>query len=228
MHASARLHVRLYVSTRAAVPCLVVLSVCLARAASPDLPNVLKNIEKRYNGAKTLEVAFVETYRAQGRNRTESGNLFLHKPGRMRWQYTNPAGKLFVSDGKNVYFFSPETNRAEKMKLKETEDMRAPMAFLLGRLDFNKDFGEYRTRPEGSSLSITAVPKSDKMAYREVTFVVAPDSHIERLMVTAQDSSVLDFSFSGEKLNPPINEQTFRFQLPRGAEFVDSSETPQG
>ncbi len=111
------------------------------------------------------------------------------------------------------------------MKLKETEDMRAPMAFLLGRLDFNKDFGEYRTKPEGNSLSITAIPKSDKMAYRQVTFVVAPDAHIERLVVIGQDSSVLDFSFSGEKLNPPINDQMFRFQLPNGAEFVDSSDT---
>jgi outer membrane lipoprotein carrier protein len=228
MHDPNSFCVSTYVSTRAVVVWSFLLLVPIAAAAAPDLPKLLKNIEKRYNGARTIEVQFVETYKAQGRTRTEAGDLYLRKPGKMRWQYSNPAGKLFVSDGKDVYFFSPETNRAEKMKLKETEDMRAPMAFLLGRLDFDKDFGEYRTKPEGSGVSITAIPKSDKMAYREVTFVVAPDSHIERLIVTGQDSSVLDFSFSGEKVNPPINDQTFRFQLPKGAEFVDSSEEPQG
>ncbi len=194
-------------------------------AADLDVPKTLKSIEKRYNSAKTLEVQFQETYKTQGRSRTEAGNLFLRKPGRMRWQYTDPAGKLFVSDGKNVYFYSPDTNRAEKMKLKETDDMRAPMAFLLGRLDFDKDFGKYRARPEGDNIFITAIPKSDKMPYREVSFLVSPDARIERLIVTGQDSSVLDFAFASEKMNPPINEQMFTFQLPKGAEFVDSSES---
>jgi outer membrane lipoprotein carrier protein len=193
-------------------------------AGAADLSNILKNVEKRYNRVQTLGVRFEESYKMQGRTRTESGDLLLRKPGRMRWQYTNPAGKLFVSDGKTVYFYSSETNRAERMKLKETDDMRAPMAFLLGRLDFDKDFGRYSYRPEGNRWFITATPRSEKVPYREVSFLVGPDSQIERLIVTGQDSSVLDFSFSGEKLNPPINDEVFRFQLPKGAEFVDSSE----
>ncbi len=197
-------------------------------AADLDLPKTLKAVENRYNHAKTLEVSFSETYKTQGRTRTESGNLLLRKPGRMRWQYTDPAGKLFVSDGKNVYYYSPETNRAEKMKLKETEDMRAPMAFLLGRLDFDKDFGRYTAHPEDNGVFITAQPKSDRLPYREVSFLVGSDNQIQRLIVTGQDSSVLAFSFSGEKLNPPITDQMFRFQLPKGAEFVDSTQSPDG
>jgi outer membrane lipoprotein carrier protein len=225
VHDSSLSNVSVYVTLRV-LSALLVLTPLFA--ADIDVPKTLKNIEKRYNSAKTIEVRFQETYHSQGRTRTESGDLFLRKPGRMRWQYTEPKGKLFVSDGKSVYFYSPDTNRAEKMKLKETEDMRAPMAFLLGRLDFDKDFGRYLARPEGGSVFITATPKSDKLPYREVSFVVAPDARIERLMVTGQDSTVLDFVFSGEKINPPINDQMFRFQVPKGAEFVDSSETPQG
>lgn len=220
-----RLPRHVYVTSRLLWACLLAAPVGVNAS---DLSKSLKDIEKRYNSARTLQVQFIETYKAQGRARTESGDLFLRKPGRMRWQYTTPAGKLFVSDGKNVFFYSPDTNRAEKMKLKETEDMRAPMAFLLGRLDFDKDFGQYVSKAEGANLAITAFPKSDKMPYREVTFVVAPDAHIERLVVTGQDSSVLQFTFSSEKVNPPINDRMFRFQLPKGAEFVDSSETPQG
>jgi outer membrane lipoprotein carrier protein len=225
MHESTYRYVNPNVTPRLAWACLALLPFC---AAGADVSNTLKQIEKRYNNAKTLQVSFDEIYKAQGRTRTEAGDLFLRKPGRMRWQYSRPSGKLFVSDGKTVYFYSPETNRAEKMKLKETEDMRAPMAFLLGRLDFDKDFGQYRSQPQGNSLMITAIPKSEKMPYREVTFVVAPDARIERLIVTGQDSSILEFSFSGEKVNPPIADQMFRFQLPKGAEFVDSSETTQG
>ena len=113
-------------------------------AADAGTSKLLKNIEDRYNRVQTLQTAFQETLVNQGRRRTESGELFLRKPGRMRWEYRSPAVKLFVSDGKSVYFYSTETNRAEKMKLKETEDMRAPMAFLLGRLEFEKDFKDSR------------------------------------------------------------------------------------
>ena len=62
----------------------------------------------------------------------------------MRWQYTAPAGKLFVSDGKYIYLYTPNDKRYERMPLKETEDMRAPLAFLLGRIHFNEDFREFK------------------------------------------------------------------------------------
>lgn len=213
------------------------ISVCLAagalltpaRAATDeDMSRVLKKIEKRYNSAKSLEAAFTQVYTSQGRKRTESGVLYLRKPGRMRWDYRNPAGKLFITDGKQAYFYDPDTNRAEKLKLKETEDLRAPMAFLLGRLDFDKDFRAFQSKPEGSNLWVTASPKSDNVPYRQVQFLVAPDSRIERLIVTGQDASVLDFAFDNEKRNPPVSDAMFQFHLPPGAQFVDSSETAGG
>ena len=184
---------------------------------------VLKGIEKRYNSVKTLESDFSETYKFQGRSRTETGVLYLRKPGRMRWDYRNPAGKLFVSDGKDAYFYTPDNNRAEKIKLKESEDLRAPMAFLLGRLDFSKEFQKFELRAEGQNVWISAFPKSDNLPYRQVQFLAAPDFRIERLIVTGQDASILDFTFSGEKRNPAVNDGLFRFQLPAGAQFVDSS-----
>ena len=67
----------------------------------------------------------------------------LRKPGRMRWDYSQPKGKLFVSDGKFLWLYTPDENRVEKMKLKESDDMRAPLAFLLGKLDFRQGFPKY-------------------------------------------------------------------------------------
>lgn len=200
---------------------LLALPLC---AAETDISKLLKGVEDRYNRAQTIQSTFQETYIQQGRRRTESGDLYLRKPGRMRWVYTSPAGKLFVSDGKEVYFYSPESNRAEKMKLKETEDLRAPMAFLLGKLDFNRDFKEFRSTQDSGGMLITAIPKNDKMPYKEVTFRIGPESRIERLIVTGQDASVFDFTFANEKLNPKLPDTLFRFELPKGAEFVDATQ----
>lgn len=135
----------------------------------------------------------------------------------MRWQYSTPAGKLFLSDGKYLYMVTPDSNRVQKMKSKESEDMRAPLAFLLGRLHFERDFHNFRTRTEGDDTWITAEPKSHDMSYTQVEFQVTPKLEIRRLKVTGQDRSMFDFQFDQEKLNPPLDPKLFQFQLPPGA-----------
>ncbi len=191
-------------------------------AGAMDLSSAIRGIEKRYNRPKTMELVFEQTYTGQGRPpRTESGKLYLKKPRRMRWEYENPPGKLFLSDGKDIYFFSPTANRVEKMPLKESGDMRTPLAFLMGRLDLHRDFREFRTHPEGDRLHITAIPKSKKAPYTEVVFVVNSSFQIRRLSIHGQDGSVMEFRFSGEKVNPPLAGQLFHFVMPAGAEFVE-------
>jgi len=189
------------------------------RGADIDVPKLLKGIEDRYNHIQTLQVSFSESSTQQGRKRTEKGELFLRKPGRMRWQYST--GKLYISDGKFIYFYDPNENRAEQMPMKEADDMRAPLAFLLGRLNFQDDFKQFVARPEGGNVMITATPKSDKMPYSEVSFLVSADSVIHWLQVKGQ-GSLLEFTFENEKKNPAIADSMFKFAPPPGVEFVRS------
>ena len=201
--------------------------VCLlaVSAAAPDTMDILKGIENRYNRARTVEVLFQQTYSAPRRGpKTEAGQLFLRKPGRMRWQYTAPAGKLFVSDGKYFYLYTPSANRVERTKVKESDDMRAPLAFLLGRLDFQRDFRKFITRQRGSDLSITAEPRSDSAPFTQVEFRVGPAFEIRELEVTGLDNSVMLYRFENEKLNPPLSDKLFRFQPPPGAEIVEEAQ----
>lgn len=191
------------------------------QAASPDLASLLKGVEQRYNRAKTLQVQFIESYSVEGQPRkSESGELTLRKPGRMRWNYSEPAGKLFVSDGKDVYLYTPSAHRVEKTKLKASEDMHAPMAFLLGKLDFQKEFRDFDLKPDGANYLITAKAKTDQLPYSTIEMLVTPEDAILRLVVTGQDQSVLTFQFSGEKVNPTVNDALFKFQMPEGASVV--------
>jgi outer membrane lipoprotein carrier protein len=206
----------------------LLLSALPLLAEDAGLNRILNEVEAHYNGVRTLHVDFEESLSAPGRpRRTESGELYLQKPGRMRWQYARPAGKLFVSDGKQVYYYNPLANTAEKMKLKETEDMRAPLAFLLGRLDFEKDFTNFSSRTEGDRTVVTATPKSENLPYKQVEFTVSPQRDISRLVVTGQDSSLLSFVFTNERMNPPVKDFLFRFQLPAGAKWVEAGSQAQ-
>jgi outer membrane lipoprotein carrier protein len=202
-----------------------------ALAGDASLDGLLKGVETRYNRAKTLQVLFHEEYTPSGpggalARRAESGQLMLRKPGRMRWDYSQPKGKLFVSDGKFMWLYTPAENRAEKMKLQESGDMRAPLAFLLGKLNFEKEFRNLQARPDqaGAGTRITAEPKTDNLPYSAVEFVVTAENRICEVKVTGFDNSILDFTFEQERLNPPLNGKLFQFQAPKGAEVVEAGQ----
>lgn len=202
--------------------CILLCLLALQLSAETTLLGLLKSVELRYNGAKTMQTSFQQTLSGKGRiTRTEQGELFLHRPGKMRWDYTNPAGKIFLVDGKNVYYYNPATRKAERSPVKESGDLRVPLAFLMGRLDFQRDFREFRTRTEGEITHVITAPKSDKAPYTEVQFEVDRQARILSVGVTGHDQSIMTIRFSGERLGAPIAPSKFEFVKPEGVEMVE-------
>jgi outer membrane lipoprotein carrier protein len=191
--------------------------------ADTDATRTLKAVETRYNSAATLQVLFREDYTPSGRpHRSERGTLTLSKPGRMRWEYSLPPGKLWVSDGKRVSMYLPQENRVEQSPLKESDDVRVPLAFLLGKLHFDKEFSNLQWRPEGTGMRILADPKSDTLPYSEVEFLISAQNQIREVKVTGFDKSILIYSFDQEKLNLPVDPKLFQLRVPPGAEVVET------
>ncbi len=211
---------------------ITTLLVCANAVFAGDartLDEACKGVERRYNGARSLSAHFDQRYRAPGRlPRVESGELVLRKPARMRWDYSAPAGKTFVSDGKSIWFYSPSAKSVERSPLKESDDLRAPLAFLLGKLDFHREFGDLTLQQSGTDIVIAALPKSGRLPYRRVDFTIAPDNQIRRVVVIGQDESVMDFTFSNEKLNAPVAEAAFRFAAPPGIPVVNVESIGEG
>ena len=201
----------------------------LAAATEPDIGHLLTEVERHYNRAQTLSVYFTETYSIAGRkHRPESGQLLLRKPGRMRWIYSEPAGKLFVSDGHNVYLYTADDNRVEQSKLKASEDMRAPLAFLLGKLDMKKEFRGFEIKPAPNGTYLVAEAKNDRVPYGKVQMLIGQASEIKDLIVNGRDGSVLHFSFRDEAVNPAIADAEFHFVPPPGADVVQAVSAESG
>jgi outer membrane lipoprotein carrier protein len=204
---------------------LCVLTPTFAQAGdSADV--LIQKVEQRYNRAKTLTVEFVEDYSIQGHMRpVEKGKLTLRKQGKMRWDYTVPAGKIFVSDGKMIYLYTSDDNRVEKIPLRDTEDMRAPLAFLLGHLDLKKEFRDFSVRPLGPSAEwLMATARSEKTPYAGIEMLVKADGEISSLVVMGRDGSRLHFDLTHEQVNPPVNDALFAFKIPPGADVVNAVE----
>ena len=195
-----------------------------APAPAVDLKALIAAVERRYNSARTMEAGFEQAYLSQGRRRVERGQLSLRKPGRMRWEYTNPAGKLFIADGKYVWMFSPATGKAERAKLKASDDERAPLAFLLGKLDFSRLFRDFELIESGGATVIRALPKSDRVPYTSVEFVVSGQGEIQRLKVANGDGSMTEYAFTNQRMNGAVDDAKFRFVPPAGVPVEEISE----
>src|SRR5215468_5619169 len=99
---------------------LCLLTPALAFAAdAPDIQSIARQVDSHYNRLRSLQTEFTETYRGNGMERVESGTLRLKKPGKMRWEYRSPREKLFVSDGKDAWFYVPEDKQARRQSAKK-------------------------------------------------------------------------------------------------------------
>src|SRR5215471_14463878 len=111
---------------RASIIVIAMLTGCLVSWGQVvDVKAVARAVDERYNDLKSLKAAFVEIYQSPGISRTESGTLWLKKPGRMRWEYVAPRQKLFLTDSENAYFYVPGERQARRSSLRKIEDIRS-------------------------------------------------------------------------------------------------------
>jgi outer membrane lipoprotein carrier protein len=127
-----------------------------------------------------------------------------------------------VGDGKVFWMYTPSENRVDKMPLRDTDDLQAPIAFLLGKLHFDKEFRNLQGKPEGSDTRITGEPKTDSLPYSAVEFLVTPEGRIREVKVTRFDNAIMGYTFDQEKMNPKLDDKLFQFQVPKGAEVVEA------
>jgi outer membrane lipoprotein-sorting protein len=100
---------------------------------------LVRAVEARYLPARTLQATFLERYsESRGHIRLESGTVFFSRPGRMRWEYEAPEKKLFLVDGKNVWFYVPADRTVTRVPAKQSDDWRTPLALLTGKAKLSR------------------------------------------------------------------------------------------
>jgi outer membrane lipoprotein carrier protein len=193
--------------------CLLVAS---SFGADTELSRTLRAVEKHYNSLSTLRVVFREehTAPARGSRRVANGTLILSRGGRMRWDYFQPKGQIWVCDGKRVSIYFPEENRVEQCPFKESDDLIAPLGFLLGKLHFDQEFRNVRFYPASNGIGVVAEPKIDSLPYSQVEFVISAQNEIRQVRVTGYDKSILSWNFDQERTNLPVDAKVFQFKMP--------------
>ena len=199
-------------------------------SALPNVHDVAQKVDEHYNQLQSFQADFSEIYQGSGVERQETGTLWLKKPGKMRWEYRSPEEKVFLSDGKVTWLYLPAEKQARKAPLKNLEDLRSPLAFLLGKTKLEKELKALSFAPDlqawkTGDVLLRGVPRGLEDRVEQVILEVTPEHRIARILIHAADDSLTEYRFSNEKENVAVPDGQFRFAAPPGTEVIEESGT---
>lgn len=180
-----------------------------------------QRVDKYYNGLHSLRTAFTESFHGMGIDREESGTLLLRKPGKMRWSYSHPAGKVFVLDGKYAWFYSPGDAQVERVSAGQLDDLRSPLRFLLGHTQLQKELVGLTVSSGPDGLQLSGVPKGMEKRVEKIVLGVSPEGVIHSMSIKETDGARTAFTFKDSVADAPAPESEFVFHPPAGIPVVD-------
>lgn len=191
----------------------------------PPVAEVVTQLQKSYESIAALRAKFAQTLSGPMGKRTASGTVALKKPGKMRWDYTSPEVKQFVSDGIKVYSYIPADKQVLVGTVPPDDTAGSPALFLAGKGDLVRDYtasnGEVPAGTAAGTRALKLVPRKPQQDYDWLVLLVDPVSLSLRGMVTvdAQGGRSV-FSFSNLKENIGLADKDFEFHMPRGVDVV--------
>jgi outer membrane lipoprotein carrier protein len=206
---------------RGAVLLAAALLAAPLHAMAQDADALLRKVDDHYNGLTSLRARYTERYAGMGMNRSESGTLLLKKPGRMRWIYDQPEGKVFVLDGKFAWFYSPGDAQAQRVPAKQLDDLRSPLRFLLGHTQLKKELGGVTVTNDSHGIHIAGVPVGMEQRIKALTLDVTPEGAIQHMKMEELDGATTEFLFTKMEENVAVRDNDFTFTPPSGVEIVD-------
>lgn len=209
-------------SARALLACL---ALALVAADAPDeAGKTLDAVQKRYDAVRDLRAGFAQSSysAALGTETVSRGSVIVERPGKMRWEYAAPDGRVIVLDKESIRIWDPEENQLQIAALSAGTVSPTALGFLLGqavlRDTFDAELIGDAARPE---RGLRLRPKNDG-GFESLELWVDPRTY------ELQESVVLDLFGNRTRLrlenmreNAGVKSSEFELSVPATAEVVD-------
>jgi outer membrane lipoprotein carrier protein len=191
---------------------------------------LVQALQHRYDSIKDFSADFVHQYEGGVLRKAivERGHVLIKKPGKMRWEYSAPEKKLFVSDGVRIYSYIPEDKQVVVSPQPRDGETTAGALFLAGMGYLTRDFTpSFIANPKGTPLaarSLKLIPKTPQPEYEWLIFTVDPATlAIQGLLTRDAQGGESAFIFTNLKENTGLADKEFAFSIPRGVDVVTDS-----
>jgi outer membrane lipoprotein carrier protein len=130
-------------------------------AQQPSAQEFAQTLQKKYDTVRDFSADFQHLYTGGvlKKQLSERGRMLVKKPGKMRWEYSVPEKKTFVSDGVKIYSYIPADRQVIVTSVPRSDQATTPALFLAGQGNLNRDFtasdgalsNSYQNRPRRTS-----------------------------------------------------------------------------
>lgn len=206
---------------------VAIVALAATGSAQGDAAALAAKIQQRYNGIRDFQGDFVQTYEGGVlRTRTtERGTVAIKRPGRMRFTYTKPERKEFVSDGSRLYTYLVADKQVIVSPAPTAEDGDVPAMFLAGQSNLARDYTASFTPLPGAAqglTTLTLVPRNPNSDFESLGIGVDPASlQIQFLTAVDKQGGRSSFTFTNLKENRGLSDKDFEFRIPRGVDVVN-------
>ncbi len=194
--------------------------------AEPTALEVARRIQRFYDGTKTYQAKFKQTYRIKVQNvkKVSTGRVTFAKPGKISFRYDKPKGNRVVSDGKSIKIYQPGNQQMVRTKVRQSQ-YPAVLAFMMGRGKLVRDFKLRLLNAAPMKVAkgyvLEGVPKDATPAYRKLVMLVdSRTAQVVRVLVLDAQGNRNRFDFSEATVNKPVPAKEFRFTPPRGTTIL--------
>jgi len=205
---------------------LAIAAPLMAQTPAPPAAETAQRLQAHYDTVKDFTADFSHTYSGGvlKKTTTERGTLQVKKPGRMRWEYTDPEHKLFVSDGRKIYSYLPADKQVIVSPMPTEDQATTAVLFLVGKGNLVRDFDaayDEGAPPDAYALKLT--PKQRQRDYDWLVLIVDRQTlQIRSLVAVEREGARSTFQFSNYRENTGLADKIFAFRIPRGVDVVNA------
>jgi len=209
------------------------------QAAAPVTAAVVASrVQTFYDQTRAVEVRFEQHFwnRVYARTQSSRGQLLIQRPGRVRFNYDQPRGKVVVSTPAGFVFYEPNEDGTPGQFLRgsSADGASSALGFLSGTSRLDRDF-RFSLRPNvaGQPADTDALelrPRRSDPHYRRIILYVdnraASVGVVRRVAIEDPDGNWNRFDFSDPHFNRDLSASTFEYAPPAGAHEISAPGTP--
>jgi len=192
---------------------------------------VVKKIQARYEKTKDLQASFTQKTRIEGFSTPviSTGRFYIKKPGRLRWDYIEPATEEIYVNKDDVKMYVPEHKQVLVGKLTYMAASQAPLQLLQGVAKLDEEFDIAPTpnkdRGAGGIPLLSLTPKQGRSeperAIQRIVIEVQPKTYFLKTIALHEVSgNIATFEFFELKPNNGLKDDLFDFKTPADVEVV--------
>ena len=193
---------------------------------SKDLQQVLDRLQRHYHDTNSFTANFNEEIATVGApKRQRQGTVSFRKPGRMRWEFSDPEKQTIVSDGETLYSYDPDLNQVVETPLKQALKSSSATSFLLGIGNINHDFKARFTIPQTTG-QIDLLLDAKTGGYKIEVGLDQKTYNLISLTLIDQLGDTTKVDFTDIHDNVELPDSMFAFKVPAGADIVTAPASP--